>query len=81
MQQRHDRAQKRLVVGGEIRHVGAGLSAAQARQQRDRRHLDKVVARRVACPWILAPLIDRRNLSIACLFALPVAAVAAAFGE
>ena len=28
-----------------------------------------------------APLIDRRNLSIACLFALPAAAVAAAFWE
>ena len=49
-------AQEPLVEDGEIRHVDAGLPAAQARKQRDHQHLEKVAARRVAGPGILDPL-------------------------
>ena len=54
--QTHELAQKPLVEDGEIRHVDAGLTAAQARKQRDHQHFVEVVARRVAGPGILDPL-------------------------
>ena len=38
---------------GEIRRVDAGLPAAQARNQRNHQHLEKVAARRVARQGIL----------------------------
>ena len=40
---------------GEIHHVDASLPAARARKQRERQHLEKIVARYVALAGILVP--------------------------